>query len=281
MDPSGEVAFAGATPRVVTHPGRSSVAGSVAPMTTALMAGAEPYSATGGPGGVLVLHGFTGNPSSMRSLSEALAREGWAVELPRLPGHGTSVEDMMTTRWSDWTGAALDAYDALAASHPRVAVVGLSMGGGLAAYVATQRPVAGCVFINPLVKAPAPELVAGVDELLASGVALVDAIGSDVKKEGVSESSYASTPLVCAQSLFSGVAQLYDDLVSVRAPSLLLQSREDHVVSADNGEDLFARVSGPIERIWLEDSYHVATLDNDRELVENEVVAFTHRVLGE
>ena len=202
------------------------------------MAGAEPYSATGGPGGVLVLHGFTGNPSSMRSLSEALAREGWAVELPRLPGHGTTVEDMMTTRWSDWTGAALDAYDALAASHPRVAVVGLSMGGGLAAYVATQRPVAGCVFINPLVKAPAPELVAGV-------------------------------------------AQLYDDLAAVRAPSLLLQSREDHVVSADNGEDLFARVSGPIERIWLEDSYHVATIDNDRELVENEVVAFVHRVLGE
>ena len=245
------------------------------------MAGAEAYSAAGGPGGVLVLHGFTGNPSSMRALAEVMAREGWAVELPRLPGHGTTVEDMMTTGWPDWTGAALDAYDALAASHQRVVVVGLSMGGGLAAYVATQRPVAACVFINPLVKAPSAELVAGVDELLASGVEQFDSIGSDVKREGVSESSYASTPLVCAQSLFAGVARLYDDLASVRAPSLLLQSREDHVVSADNGEDLFARVSGPIERIWLDDSYHVATLDNDRELVENEVVAFVHRVLGE
>ena len=250
-------------------------------MTTALMAGAEPYAAAGGPGGVLVLHGFTGNPSSMRTLAEALAREGWAVELPLLPGHGTTVEDMMTTRWEDWTGAALDSYDTLAASHERVLVVGLSMGGGLAAYVATQRSVAGCVFINPLVKAPEAELVAGIDELLASGLDSVDAIGSDVKKEGVSESSYAATPLVCAQSLFAGVARLYDDLALIRAPSLLLQSREDHVVSADNGEDLFERVSGPIERIWLDNSYHVATLDNDRELVESEVVTFAHRVLGE
>jgi carboxylesterase len=55
---------------------------------------------------VLVLHGFTGNPVSMRPLAEACAKEGFTVELPRLPGHGTSVEDLMTTGWADWSGPA-------------------------------------------------------------------------------------------------------------------------------------------------------------------------------
>ncbi len=83
-------------------------------MTTPILPGCEPYSTKNGPLGVLVLHGFTGNPTSMRSLAERLARGGFSVELPRLPGHGTSVEDMMTTSWADWSSAALAAYDELA-----------------------------------------------------------------------------------------------------------------------------------------------------------------------
>ena len=102
-------------------------------MTTAILPGCEPYEATGGDIGVLVLHGFNGNPSSVRPLAEFLAADGFTISLPRLPGHGTSVADMMTTSWADWTGAALDAYDDLAARTARVAVVGLSMGGGLSA----------------------------------------------------------------------------------------------------------------------------------------------------
>ena len=61
-------------------------------MTEPLLPGAEPWSAAGGPAGALCLHGFTGNPSSMRGLAEAFAAAGFSVELPRLPGHGTTVE---------------------------------------------------------------------------------------------------------------------------------------------------------------------------------------------
>ena len=111
-------------------------------------------------GGVLVLHGFTGSPSSMRPLAERLAAAGYTVELPRLPGHGTAIDDLLDKTWDDWSGAALAAYDELAARAPRVAVVGLSMGGGLTAFVAERRPVAGCVFINPLVK-PVDAVAAG------------------------------------------------------------------------------------------------------------------------
>lgn len=251
-------------------------------MTIAIMPGCEPYSAGGGPLGVLVLHGFTGNPASLRSLAEALARAGFSVELPRLPGHGTTVEDLMTTGWADWSDAALSAYDGLAGRCEHVAIVGLSMGGGLEAFVAEQRPeVAGCVFINPFVKPPEPLLIDGLNQMLEAGIDSFESIGSDINKEGAVEASYGATPLACAKSLFEGIAQVYADLAKITAPSLVLQSREDHVVTKDNGDDLVAMVSGPIERIWLEDSYHVATMDNDQELVETATISFVQKVLGE
>ncbi len=249
-------------------------------MTTAILPGCEPYEATGGDIGVLVLHGFTGNPSSVRPLAEFLAADGFTISLPRLPGHGTSVADMMTTSWADWTGAALDAYDDLAARTARVAVVGLSMGGGLSAYIAQRRDVGAVVFINPLVKPPVPEMIDGLNQLIEAGLTTIDAIGSDVKREGVSELAYDATPLACAKSLFDGIGEVYDALGSIVAPSLLLSSREDHVVTADNGDDLVARVRGPIERVWLENSFHVATIDNDQPVVESLTRDFIHKTVA-
>ncbi len=249
-------------------------------MTTAILPGCEPFEAVGGDIGVLVLHGFTGNPSSMRPLAEFLAADGFTVSLPRLPGHGTSVADMMTTSWVDWTRAALEAYDDLAARTTRVAVVGLSMGGGLGAYVAQRRDVGAVVFINPLVKPPVPEMIDGLNQLIEAGLTTIDAIGSDVKREGVSELAYNATPLACAKSLFDGIGEVYEALASIVAPSLLLSSREDHVVTADNGDDLVARVRGPIERVWLENSFHVATIDNDQPVVQALTRDFIHKTVA-
>src|SRR6267378_65406 len=107
---------------------------------TPILPGAEPFSAPGGPHGALVLHGFTGNPSSMRGVAEALAAAGFAVELPLLPGHGTSVEDMITTGFADWSSTVEQAYLELAGRVASVVVVGLSMGGTLAAWVTARNP---------------------------------------------------------------------------------------------------------------------------------------------
>jgi carboxylesterase len=250
-------------------------------MTTDVTVGSESFSHEGGPSGVLVLHGFTGSPASMRSIAELCAQAGYSVELPRLPGHGTSVEDMLTTTWSDWSSTAEAAYDALVARCDRVALVGLSMGGGLVAYVAENHSnVAGCVFINPLVKPPPAELLDGLNQLLDAGVETFESIGSDIKREGVSEASYDATPLVPARSLFEGIVSVNENLKLITAPSLLISSREDHVVTSDNGDDIVEHASGPVERVWLENSYHVATMDNDQELVESLTLDFLSRVLS-
>ncbi len=245
------------------------------------MTGAEPFSAEGGPTGVLVLHGFTGNPQSMRPLAERLAAAGHTVDLPLLPGHGTTVEDMALTRWDDWSGAVEAAYQSLAARCQSVAVTGLSMGGALTCWLAADHPeIAGIALVNPIVVAPGEELRGPIRDLLAAGETYVDGVGSDLAMEGAVESSYDRTPLACVLSLFEGVDALGKRLGDIRCPVLLLTSRQDHVVSADSGELLERAVGGPIERVWLERSYHVATLDWDAPVVEERVVAFVGDVLG-
>ena len=249
-------------------------------MSVNVQPGSEPFSHLGDPHGVLVLHGFTGNPASMRSIAERCAEAGYSVELPRLAGHGTSVEDLMTTTWRDWLSDAERAYDELAVRCDAVAVVGLSMGGGLAARVAELRPVAGCVFINPLVKPPPVEFTEGIDALLASGMTSFDSIGSDIKRDGGVENSYAATPLVPLKSLFAGIATVSEDLARIGSPSLVIVSREDHVITWDRADEFIEKVTGPVERVWLDDSFHVATIDNAQALVESVTLDFLARVFA-
>ena len=217
----------------------------------------------------------------MRPLAEALAQVGFTVELPLLPGHGTAVEDMVPTRWEDWSGAAEAHFQALAARCDHVAVVGLSMGGALTCWLAERHPhLAGIALVNPLVHAPDAEFRAGIQSLLDAGTELFDGIGSDIKKEGSVEASYGGTPLAAVLSLFDGADEVEAKLADILCPTLLLSSRDDHVVEPVSGDVVAERVSGPVERIWLEESYHVATLDNDAPLIESKVVEFALTVLG-
>ncbi|MGZ7087748.1 MAG: alpha/beta hydrolase, partial [Ilumatobacteraceae bacterium] len=116
-------------------------------MTSSILAGAESWSHVGDSDhGALVLHGFTGNPSSMRGIATALAAKGFHIEMPLLPGHGTVVDDMMPTRWADWAGEAEAAYQRLSQRVGNMVVVGLSMGGALTLRIgADHADVAGLV----------------------------------------------------------------------------------------------------------------------------------------
>jgi carboxylesterase len=246
-----------------------------------LIPGAEAWSAEGGPHGALVIHGFTANVGSMRGLAEALADAGFAVSAPLLPGHGTKVEDLVDRTWSDWYGAALEAYRDLAGEVDRVVVVGLSMGGSIAAMLAVDHPeIAGIVCINPAV-GPSAEMLDSLTAMEASGEEYVPGIGSDIALPGAEESAYAETPVRALRSLIVGAGAHLDRLADIRCPLLLMTSTEDHVVPPTDSDHLAGAVSGPVDRIALERSYHVATMDYDKDLVETEAVAFAKRVSGE
>jgi carboxylesterase len=248
-------------------------------MTIPLLPGAEPWSSDGGPVGVLVMHGFTGNPQSMRPLAEALAAAGCTVSLPLLPGHGTRVEDMLPTRWEDWSAAAERAYDELAARCEAVCLAGLSMGGTLALWLATRRPeIRGLVLVNPLADGQAPGVTQTVTQLRALGEPLVPGIGSDIALEGSVESAYPLTPVEPLLSLHAALADLRPALSGIRCPVLLLTSPEDHVVEPVSSDLVAESVQGPVERVALERSFHVATLDHDAALIERSAVDFVRRV---
>jgi carboxylesterase len=247
-------------------------------VTTPILSGAEPFSAGGGPIGVVVLHGFTGSPQSMRPLAQALAAAGFSVELPLLPGHGTSVEDMVPTRWSDWSSVADAAYGDLAGRSDRVFVAGLSMGGSLAIWLAERHSdIAGIIVVNPLVDPPASSFRDMLHGMIEEGAISVPAIGSDIAMRGT-ESAYDASPLEPMLSMFEAVDEIAARLGEVRCPVLLLSSRIDHVVPPESGDLLAARAGGPVERVWLERSFHVATLDHDASEIEERAVAFVNKM---
>jgi carboxylesterase len=244
-------------------------------VTAPILPGAEPYSATGDARGALLLHGFTGSPQSMRGLALVLASAGLAVELPLLPGHGTAVADMVPTRWEDWAAAAESAYEELAARVESVVVAGLSMGGTLAVWLAERHPeVAALVLVNPLIEPPDPDTVAFINAMIEGGEEVAPGIGSDIALEGAVESTYPELPLQAALSLFTAAADVAAGLGSVTSPILLFSSTQDHVVPPVSGDRLVAGVSGPVERVLLERSFHVATLDYDKDEIEARTVKF-------
>ena len=252
-------------------------------MTIELIAGAEPWShvaiAADAPG-ALVLHGFTGNPGSMRGVAEAFAAAGYHVEMPRLPGHGTTVDDMITTSWPDWFGAAEVALQAVSSRSTAVVVCGLSMGGTLTLRLGAAHPeLAGLVCVNPATQPQAPEVVQLIEGMIAEGTEVMPAIGSDIADPDAHEAAYDATPLRPLLSLVhDGLAPLGDLLPSMTMPLLLLSSPSDHVVEPAQSEFLAASYGGPVERVSLERSYHVATQDYDKALIFERAVAFADRV---
>jgi carboxylesterase len=245
------------------------------------MAGAEPFSAAGNAQGALVLHGFTGNTFSMRGVASAIADAGLSVEAPLLPGHGTSVADMLDTRWADWSAATEAAYLDLAGRCDKVAVVGLSMGGTLTCWLAERHPeIAGLVVINPLVQSIPADQVAAVRGMVEAGVTLMDGIGSDIAEPDVAELSYDQTPVEPLLSLLAAADEVGAKLADIACPVLLFSSREDHVVPPTNGDALASALGERCERVWLERSYHVATLDYDRDEIQKRAADFVTRVTG-
>lgn len=248
-------------------------------MPTSGTGAVEPFRFDGGDVGVLLCHGFTGSPASMRPWADRLATEGFTVELPLLPGHGTTWQQLNTTTFDDWLDAVTVALVDLTARCRTVVVCGLSMGGALALRLAElhQDRVAGVVLVNPSVMGLNPAL--RVVSVLKYLVPSIKGITDDIARPNTTELGYRRTPLKAVDALRKGWAVTRRDLASVRQPVLLLHSRVDHVVEPENSQLILDSISATdVTEVVLERSFHVATLDYDAELIFDESVAFVRRV---
>lgn len=219
-------------------------------------------------GGLLLCHGFTGSPQSMRPWAEDHAGRGWAVELPLLPGHARTEAELAATSWQDWYGHVREAAVRLSEEHGPLAVGGLSMGGALALALAEDPElrgrVAAVVAVNPGMTLPPVANLAG---LIAPLKPTLAGIGSDIARDGVHEEAYDRLPVRAVGQLRRLFRRTRRDLGAVEVPVLLATSRVDHTVPPTDSDVVAAGVRGPLERLSLTRSYHLATLDHDAELL--------------
>ncbi|WP_456698083.1 alpha/beta hydrolase [Aeromicrobium sp. P5_D10] len=251
-------------------------------MTSSVMPGAEPFTAQGGRIGVLLSHGFTGSPASMTPWAKHLAERGHSVAVPRLPGHGTTWQEMNRTRWQDWYGEVDAALTELRAHCDHVVVAGLSMGGCLALRLAQQRPddVAALVLVNPAVNVKRFDIK--LVPLLQWIVPSMPGIGNDIKLAGQDEIGYDKTPLKALASQLTMWKDVRANLGRVTQPVLLLRSNDDHVVDETSLDIIKAGVSSKVvEIVPLVNSFHVATLDNDAPLIFERTDAFIAEHVGD
>ncbi|CCK30692.1 alpha/beta hydrolase [Streptomyces davaonensis JCM 4913] len=244
-----------------------------------VLPGAEPYRHEGGEISVLLCHGFTGSPQSLRPWAEYLAARGLTVSLPLLPGHGTRWEDLQLTGWQDWYAEVDRELRALRERSTHLFVAGLSMGGALALRLAAKHgdAVDGVVVVNPANKVHG--LAAHALPVARHLVRTTKGIASDIAKEGSDEVGYDRVPLHAAHSLRNFFRRVDGELPQVTQPLLLLHSTQDHVVPPADSARVLSRVSSTdVTEIVLEQSYHVATLDHDAERIFAESHAFMSRL---
>jgi carboxylesterase len=233
-----------------------------------VMPGAEPFAHDGEKTGVLLCHGFTGSPQSLRPWADYLAEAGLSVRLPRLPGHGTTWQDMAHTRWEDWYAEVDRSFDELRAGSDEIFVMGLSMGGCLALRLAELRgaAVSGLVLVNPSLTADTR--LFALAPVLKLIVPSLKGIASDIKKENTVEVGYQRVPVKAAATLPGLWRTTQAMLGDLTQPVLVYRSTVDHVVGPASLKVLRSALPGEqLEVRECADSYHVATLDNDAQAI--------------
>jgi carboxylesterase len=246
---------------------------------TEVIKGAEPFFFKGSDIGVLVSHGFTGTPQSMRYYGEALHRAGYTVAGPLLKGHGTSPADMAKTTATDWIGSLKEALDQLRPVCKLIFITGLSMGGTLTLYMAGKYPdvFAGAIPINGCIQMESPDMAAMV--LDTQSPPFLPGVGNDIKDPNSIELAYDEAPLSAFREAYMLNNVTRDLLPRIQCPTLIMHSREDHVINPSNLRAIAGLVgANRVETLWLENSYHVATIDNDKDFICEQACRFIRSI---
>jgi carboxylesterase len=242
---------------------------------------AEPFLFPGNRYGCLLVHGFTGAPKEMRWMGEYLRDQGYTVLGVRLAGHATKIEDMMRMQWQDWLASVEDGYQLLKGCTDNIFVVGLSMGGILSLLFSSLYPVSGVITISVPYELPDdPRLpFAKVLSLVINKVEKgpPDWHNPEAAKDHV---EYPHFPIKGVIQLRDLLAEMRAALPKVKAPALVIQSRQDEGVLPINAEKILAALGSTDKQIfWVENSGHVIPREPDRFLAFDKTNEFIKRVL--
>lgn len=235
--------------------------------------GASPIELPGTrPEAVLLLHGLTGTPGELMTLSEALAADGYTVRAPLLPGRGTRPADMDGLSWEDWMRAALREYDALAGRYAAVVVGGVSAGGTMALDLALRRrPAALLLYATVLSIAMRGAYLA---PYFWRVVRRWSAPTSDFVDREVRSTAYDPAPVRAVSELIAGMRRVRRRVEEIRAPALVAHAVADRLVPVANARELARRLTGPVSTLLLEGTGHSITADAKRHELASATRAF-------
>ncbi|TKC16409.1 alpha/beta hydrolase [Robertmurraya kyonggiensis] len=239
-----------------------------------VIAGAESFFLKGNRIGLLLSHGFMGTPQSVEYLGKEFSDLGYTVYAPRLAGHGTDYRDLENATYEDWFAELEKGYKLLKENCSTIFVMGQSMGGTLALWLGSKyKDIKGIVLINPALTLPSYEKWIGV-----SNPRYLDESAPDIKAENVHEITYSKVPIQSIHQLQALMGRTPELLPLINHPLLCFKSAVDHVVPPENTVYIFDHVTSvEKEIVTLQNSYHVASLDNDRD----QIILHTHRYIQE
>jgi carboxylesterase len=225
--------------------------------------------------GIVLVHGFTGSPAAMRPWAEFLNARGYSVRVPLLPGHGTKPADLNRVEWPEWPAKVKCEIVELQKHCSQVFVAGLSMGGGTTLYVASElgEELSGIILVNPMihVRGVSPGLAFALSRVVKFG----NSVGGDIKRKGVTEYSYDKLPYRGIHQLLTMLKLTRAKLPAIKLPIQLFHSVDDHTLPVSNTEIIMREVGSTNKsRIELLNSFHVATLDHDSELIFTNSLTF-------
>lgn len=242
---------------------------------------AEPFELPSGEIAILMIHGFTGSPASIRPWAEGLHLKGFTVRAPRLPGHGTTWDEMNETSWQDWYAEVERAFLELKKKYNRVFIAGFSMGGALSIRLTSKysREIEGLILLNPSIgdRRLFMNFVPALKYLIPS----IKGRNSDVSAPNPPRHSYGRTPLKALHSLQELWKLVQRDLPQISSPLMVGYSVNDHVVDPKNSEFVIESVASvDIREVIFERSFHNVALDYDLELLVAESHSFITDVLS-
>ena len=237
----------------------------------AVIPGAESFYFEGNDIGILLSHGFIGTPQSVRFLGEQLAKQGFTVLAPRLKGHGTHYLDMEQCAHEDWYKSLKQGYLQLKKRGKRVFVMGQSMGGTLALKLAAEyKDIEGIITINAALTLPAFEYLRET-----TAPRFIKEGEPDIKAEGVHEITYEKAPIRAIHELQKLMAETPQVIGEIQVPALCIKSFTDHVVPPENTNFIYRALASKNKRLMtLPNSYHVASMDHDKELIAEQAAHF-------
>jgi carboxylesterase len=241
----------------------------------------QPFKFDRGPIGCVLLHGFTAAPKEMRPLGQYLAELNYTVRGVRLAGHGTSPQDLARTPWRDWVASAEGAIDELRGRCDRVWIIGLSLGGLIGLYLAARQRIDGVIALAPPIFTLDKRVRFARFIWPFKPYSAKDVANLHDPQALAGHADYPLNPTRAVAQLNELMRRTRHDLRSINVPVLVIQSRQDQVVSPAGPDYILERVrSTAKEKRLLDRGGHIIPEDYDKEVAFEAIHQFLQRHTG-